>query len=131
MNTERLDPKAVKRLEGPAWDPLRLKIGMVNDILLDVSKSATGQLTTIYIKYSSPETAGNPYAVVWIRKASELVVGLSLPDDIQHLRLIDAPKGYAYAGLTKYFVLDANTFVPLEFEGWATTAFEFRSRGKR
>ena len=102
---------------------------MVSDILLDASKSATGQLTTIYIKYSSPETSGNPYGVVWIKKSSQIVVGLSLPVDVEHPRLVDPPKGHTYAGLTKYVVLDANTDVPTEFEEWAQTAYAFRSAG--
>lgn len=129
MKTERLDPKAIKKTSGAAWERLHPKFALVSDILLDVSKSATGKLTTIYIKYSSPETQGDPYGVVWVKKASEIVVGLSLPPNISHERLCDPPQGYIYAGLTKYVVIDADNDVPTEFESWAAAAYTVRSGG--
>lgn len=127
MNIDRLDPKAVQKISGPAWEPMRALFETVNDTLLDTAPSATGQLTTIYVKYSSPETSGNPYGVVWIKKATEIVVGLSLPDDVKHRRLVDAPKGHKYAGLTKYLILDEDNGVPITFEKWAIAAYRCRA----
>ena len=127
MLNERLDPKAIDKLAGPSWDSLRPLFSELNETLLSVSDSTTGRLTTIYIKYTSPDTSGNPYAVVWVKKASELIVGLSLPEDVEDARLGDPPKGCKYAGLTKFFTVDADHRVPDHFSAWAKQAYVFKS----
>lgn len=128
MNTDRLDSKAVDKISGPSWDTLRPAFSDVSDALLNVAVSATGKLTTIYIKYSSPETSGNPFGVVWVKKASEIVVGLSLPNDVNHERIGDPPKGCKYAGLTKYITIKAGDDVPRAFTKWAEAAYRVRCK---
>ncbi len=128
MNIERLDSKAVKKISGPSWDSIRDLFATINDKLLSVSENVSGELTTIYIKYSSTDTAGLPFSVVWIKKASEIVVGLSLPDHVVSSRLVGPPKGCKYAGLTKFFVVDELNSPPEELEQWANEAYQFRKQ---
>jgi hypothetical protein len=123
MSAERLDPRVVEKVSGPAWESMRPVFDRISAALLAVSPTATGALTTIYVKYSAPETKGQPYAVVWIKKATEIVVGLALPDDCDSEFFVDAPRGCKYSGLTKYLVLRDNTKVPEPFSEWAQLAY--------
>ena len=125
---ERLDPKAVKRLSGPAWNDVRPAFLRINDALLSASPKVSGTLTTIYIKYSSPETNDQPFSVVWVKKASEIIVGLSLPDDTDYPSLVTAPKGCKYAGITRYLVVKSKEDVPLVFDEWVDVAYATLSR---
>lgn len=129
MNIERLDPRAIKKISGPAWDTLRPAFAMLNDRLLGVSDDVNGELTTIYIKYRGETTHNQPFGVVWVKKASQLVVGLSLPESFEHERFVPTPKGCTYAGLTKFLIVDANLGVPDEFDDWAKAAHKERSKG--
>jgi hypothetical protein len=120
----RLDPKAVEKVNGPAWDKMRWKFETVSDALLAVSPTTIGELTTIYVKYSEPDTSKQPYAVVWIKKASEIILGLSLPENILSPSFVDAPKGCKYAGLTKYVVLKEDDDLPESIAYWAKQAYD-------
>jgi hypothetical protein len=126
MNVGRLDPKAVERINGPSWSGLRDLFAKINDALLAVSENSSGELTTIYVKYASPDTGRLPFGVVWLKKSTEFVVGLSLPENILSDRLFGPPKGYSYAGLTKFFLVDETNGIPEEFEQWAREAYKCR-----
>src|SRR5262245_42829514 len=130
MNSERLDPKAVERISGEAWQSMRPLFDRLNDELLSVSPTVTGVLTTIYIKYASPETSAQPYAVVWVKKSTEIVVGLSLPSDFGADGLVEVPHGYKYAGLTKYLVLRKGAELPPSFGDWVRQAYSHISARK-
>ena len=121
---ERLDSRTIQRVSGPAWNAIRSLFERVSDTLLSVCPSATGELTTIYVKYGSAETGGRPYAVVWVRKSTELTVGLALPDGFTSPDLKPAPSRYKYAGLTGYFQLTPDNEPPASLEQWAKLAFE-------
>ena len=121
---ERLDKRTIQRVSGPAWDGIRPLFERVSDVLLSVCPTATGELTTIYIKYISADTGGRPYAVVWIRKSTELTVGLALPDGFTSPELQPAPPRYSYSGLTGYFKLAPADEPPAKLEQWAQVAFE-------
>ncbi|MBC7818538.1 MAG: hypothetical protein IAG10_16750, partial [Planctomycetaceae bacterium] len=77
----RLDPDAVARVSGPRWSTLRPAFIEISDAMLAVSPEATGRLTTIYVKFQFMRgDSVIVYAVAWIKKSSEIVVGLALPD---------------------------------------------------
>jgi len=124
METGRLDSKAVEKLDGPAWETLRDSFFEMSDSLLGVSDSANGELTTIYVKYAAEETGNRPYGVIWIKKSTVLTLGLSLPEDVAHPRLGEAPKGCTYSGLTRYLIVDNENPVPNELSEWVRKAFE-------
>jgi hypothetical protein len=92
--------------------------------LLSVSPTARGELTTIYIKFLSEETNGRPYAVLWVKRASEMVLGLSLPEDRASPEFEAAPAGCKYAGLTKYLCFHAHDGSPNELLTWALEAHQ-------
>ena len=121
---ERLDERAVERISGPSWDAIREHFERLHTELIAVSPTARGELTTIYVKYISDDTAGRPYAVVWIKKSTELVIGLSLPDDARTNLLSDAPRGCKYAGLTAYLVVRPSDELPAEIGDWVRRAYQ-------
>ena len=121
---ERLDPRAVERISGPAWEPILPQFTEISNSLLTVSQDTTGELTTIYIKYSGPSTQGRPYAVVWVKKSTELVVGFALPESFDSELLGPAPHRCKYAGLTKYLVIRPGDTLPSDIGTWARQAYE-------
>ncbi len=123
MTLNKLDSKATERISGPAWVKMRPTFYKVSDALLSVSPTTTGELTTIYVKYSAAETNKQPYAVVWIKKATEIILGLSLPENASSEWFVEAPKGCTYAGLTKYVVLNADHEISDSIRDWAKQAY--------
>lgn len=124
---ERVDERTIRRLNGPAWAKIRPLFKEVSDTLLSVCSTTWGELVTVYIKYASvTETDGQPYAVVWVRKSTEMVVGLSMPDSFRSAELTDAPPRHVYNGLTGYLRLTPGDPLPDEFGIWAAMAFENR-----
>lgn len=121
---ERLDSRAVERISGPAWEGIRPQFNQIAEAILSVAEDTKGELTTIYIKYSGPSTRNRPYAVVWVKKSTELVVGFSLPSVTASPLLQAAPAGCKYAGLTKYFVIRPGDSVPPDVTDWARQAYE-------
>src|SRR3954451_7993504 len=107
---DRLDERAVKRVQGAAWDALRGTIFETSRILLSVSPDATSELTTIYVKFMASKTT--VYAVAWVKSSKELVIGLSLPDGAESPSLMTAPTGMTYKGLTKYLRLLPGDAIP-------------------
>jgi hypothetical protein len=98
----------------------------IAEALLNVSNGARSNLTTIYVKFERSD--GTVYAVMWIKRSTQIVVGLSLPETTSHARLHDAPKGMTYPGLTRYFTVDIGGAVPMELVDWARVAFEAATR---
>ena len=122
---ERLDPKVIERIGGPAWVNLRPTVVAICETLLSVSPSARGTLITVYVKFDAEEeTAKRPFAVLWLRKASELVVGLSLPEESDIPELVGPPPGCSYAGLTAFLCLTQGMDLPPHFDDWVRDAFK-------
>lgn len=125
--TTQLDPRAVERVSGPSWQALKPAVLEIGDTLLGASKSAKSNLTTIYVKFERP--GGSVYAVMWIKKSTQAVVGLALPEGTEHERLHDAPKGMTYPGLTRYFTVQEGDDVPGELAEWGRVAFATSKNG--
>jgi hypothetical protein len=118
-----LSEKALARVSGPGWATLRTAFIRISECLLSPSPEAYGDLTTIYVKYTlSKMPSSMVYAVVWVKSASRLTVGLALPDEIDSDWFITAPKGMTYRGLTKYFVVEKDAEVPKELAEWSIMA---------
>src|SRR5271166_7145826 len=96
VNHDRMDPRALVRVSGPSWRKMRPLFDQVSGLLLSVSATARGELTTIYVKFLDQETRPQPYAVLWIKKAREMVLGLSIPDEATPPYFVQAPPGYGY-----------------------------------
>lgn len=124
---ERLDEKAVQKVSGPSWEPLREDFVKLSEDLLSVSQDTASQLTTIYVKFCTTSAMNEVYAVVWIKTSKKIVVGLSLPEDFEDDRLGPPPKGHAYKGLTKYFSVTEEEPVPKRLSRWAKLAYETAS----
>lgn len=123
---DRLDARAIARINGPAWTDLRAKILGAAESLLSVSPNARGTLTTIYVKFERSD--GTVYAVMWIRTARQLVIGLSLPETIRSVRLGPPTQGMKYPNLTGYLSISAGDDLPTEFQDWANAAFANHDR---
>lgn len=117
----QLDPRAVERVSGPSWQALKPAVLEIGDALLGASGNARNNLTTIYVKFERED--GSVYAVMWIKKSTQAVVGMALPENTKHERLHDAPKGMTYPGLTRYFTIHGGDEVPGELSAWARVAF--------
>lgn len=117
----RLDERAVERVSGPSWQALKPAVLEIGETLLSANKGAKSNLTTIYVKFE--RTDGSVYAVMWIKKSTQAVTGLALPEGIENGRLHDAPKGMTYPGLTRYFTVQEGDEVPGDLAEWARTAF--------
>ena len=127
---ERLDKRAVDRISGPAWDEIRAVITLAHSALVSPSAACSGELTTIYVKYGDALAGTMPYAVMWIKKSSSIVIGLALPASIDVPSLASAPAGCKYAGLTRYLCLNAGDEVPAELASWAKEAYRYRYGGR-
>jgi hypothetical protein len=120
---ERLDTRAVEKISGPTWEPLRQVFFEASRMLLAVSPDAKSELTTIYVKFYRSGLGPEVYAVLWLRNSKEIVIGLSLPDTTESCHLGPAPRGTKYKGLTKYLTVQAGETLPGQFEDWARLAF--------
>ena len=109
---DRLDSWAADRISTRSWAPLRAKFEHIARIFLSVSETAHGDLTTIYVKFVAEETSSRPYAVVWLKKSSEIVIRLALPETTRPPMLTAAKQGYGYAGLTAFLTIGHEDEVP-------------------
>ncbi len=123
VNSDRMDPRAMELVSGPSWRKMRPLFDRVSDLLLSVSSTARGELTTIYVKYLDQETGPQPYAVLWIKKASEMVLGLALPNKATPPYFTEAPRGYGYKGLTKYVAIHENDEIAPDLADWVKVAY--------
>ncbi|HEY4312279.1 MAG TPA: hypothetical protein VGN12_22715 [Pirellulales bacterium] len=118
-----LDMRAINRVSGPAWKAIKPHFDVVNAALLGVSPTSQGELTRIYIKYTTAETGSQPFAVMWVRSSSELVIGLALPPDFPVGQIRAPLRPIAYSGLTTYFCLSAVDSLPAGIETWSAAAY--------
>jgi hypothetical protein len=120
-----ISDKALAKVAGPAWDPLRLQFSEITETLLSVNSVSFADLTTIYIKFTlTSETSSPVYAVMWVKSSKQLVVGLALPENCAAVGLGPAPKGMTYKGLTGYFCVSQGMLVPVELADWAKRAYQ-------
>ena len=118
---DRLGPKATKRVGGKAWAITRPQFERIHNFLVSASADASVELATVYVKYTVPAIR-QPFAVLWVKKSTELVLGLALPEDYTTSILSDAPNHIVYAGLTKYLCIHPGDPVPSELSKWAKDA---------
>lgn len=119
----RLDPKAFDRLSGKSWAALLPDFLQLSRVLLAAAPDAHSELTTIYVKFCLPVASkSSPYAVVWVKRSSELVVGMALPEDLECADLGDPIAGMKYPLLTKYFVVRPGGGLPSGLADWASLA---------
>jgi len=120
----KYDARVDEKIAGSTWDNIRDKLVKVHEVLLGVHESAASELTTIYIKYKAfDEPLAPVFAVMWIKTAKQVVLGLSTPEMIRHENVIDAPPGMKYKGLTSYLKINDNQEIPEELGQWARVAF--------
>ncbi len=118
-----LDPRAIDKVSGPTWAPLRGQVVEIAETLLAVHEKVRSNLTTIYVKFERQD--GSVYAVMWVKKAGEgIITGMSLPNGAEHPRLHDAPKGKSYPNLTRYFTVKEGDPIPDVLSDWARVAYE-------
>ena len=115
------------KLSTPKWKSLRRLFLRVAKAILEVSPGAQGDLAGSYIKFttdSHPTSAA--YAVVWLKVSApkRLIVGLTLPEDMEAAGLGPSPEPIFYQGLTKFLVIEKGQVVPGELAGWARRAYE-------
>lgn len=120
----KLDVRVEERIQGPGWANIRDTFYRVNSALLNVSSEARGQLTTIYVKYTSSPTSDHVYAVVWLKSSKEILVGLAMPDTAPEPKRREPFPGTKYKGLTRYFALRPGDTVPERITEWAMAAYE-------
>ncbi len=125
MANTRLDPRAIQKVSGPSWAPLKQTFLDLSECLLSVSDEATARLTTIYVKYQVAAEASDPvFAVAWVKTSREIVVGLAFPAERVPSALKGPIAGMLYPGLTGYLVLRPGDQIPTEFDDWARTAHQ-------
>jgi hypothetical protein len=121
---DRLDDRATARVSGKGWASLRPQFDQISEILLGVAPDTFGELTTIYVKYQFKQNdAPRVYAVLWIKKTSEMVLGLALPPGASRDPLQPPPPGKQYPRLTAYLTITASDKVPAELRAWARQAY--------
>jgi hypothetical protein len=124
---DRLDPKAIKRVGGPAWESIRPSFVAVHASVIEASPTAHGHMMTSYVKYLTDETGSQPIAVVWLSKSSELLIGLALPADTACPAAME-PMGMTYKGITVYLRVRATDPVPDGLVQLAVAAYQHVQR---
>lgn len=120
----QLTQTALNKIAGATWDSLRDKFLELSGCLLDVAPAATGELTTIYIKFTVNAGPTSPvYAVVWVKNSKKWIVGMALPDDVTSPELGPAPPQKKYTGLTKYFTVTPEDPLPPHLRKWSQLAY--------
>ncbi len=124
----QLNQRAFERVGGRAWAGLREQFFEISSALLGSAPDCSSELTTIYVKYrTGAPGAGNVHAVAWLKRSSELAVGFALPDGLEHSRLISAPRGINYPGITGYLTIVPGEPVPSEIGEWARMSYQTAS----
>src|SRR5271157_424979 len=125
VNHDRMDPRALDRVSGPTWRKMRPLFDQVTGLLLSLSATAPGELTTIYVKFLDQETRPQPYGVLWIKKASQMVLGLAIPDEATPPCFTPPPRGYVYKGLKKYVAIHENDEIAPDLTDWVQVAYAY------
>ena len=121
-----ISDKALKKVAGPAWDPIRSQFHSITKTLLSVSPESFAELTTIYIKFTVTNAASSPvYAVIWVKSSKSLDVGIAMPEGVVVEGLGPAPKGMQYKNLTGYFQVEPGQCIPTDLGRWAEQAYSY------
>ncbi len=119
-----LSSKVIEKVAGPSWDGNREMLMEIFDTLLSVSSDTRGELATSYVKCTVTDEVVSPvFSVVWIKTSKKITVGLALPESFESDKLVAAPPGTVYKGLTGYFTLTEDDDVPFELSHWADMAY--------
>jgi hypothetical protein len=102
---------------------MRPQLTAIHDAVVSVSPNSFGALTTIYIKYTAPETGPLPFAVLWVKKSTELILGLALPNSYETGSQHVATTNLKYAGLTVYLKFTASDEIPAQLREWIGAAY--------
>ncbi|MBS0208418.1 MAG: hypothetical protein JSS27_05635 [Planctomycetes bacterium] len=121
-----IDDRANERVRGAAWDKIRPQLTAILDTIATATPTAFGELTTIYVKFTTPESGLQPFAVLWIKKSTELVLGLALPEGFDLGSQPVAKTNLKYNGLTAYFKFTAADEVPRQLGEWLGIAYRNR-----
>ncbi|MFZ2874283.1 MAG: hypothetical protein WAZ94_07345 [Phycisphaerales bacterium] len=124
-HVERLDPRAAAKISGAAWTRLRPLFLQVHHDLVACGAEVKSELTTIYVKYTrSSDERNAPFAVVWIKKSTELIVGVSAPADAVGSPWSSQLPGLQYAGLTAFLKVSDPSALPSDFRVIVQAAFD-------
>lgn len=119
-----LSSRVIEKVAGPSWDGNREKLMDIFNTLLSVSPDTRGELATSYVKCTVRDEVVSPvYGVVWIKTSKKITIGLALPESFESDKLVAAPPGTVYKGLTGYFTLTEDDDVPSELSHWADVAY--------
>jgi hypothetical protein len=102
---------------------MRSKLEKIHAAIVAVSPHAVGKLTTIYIKYTTPETGDAPYAVLWVKKSTELTLGLALPENYSAEGLSGSPRTIKYKGLTAFLTITPCSEMSADLGQWIVDAY--------
>ena len=119
----RIDPRILERIKGPAWQASRPTIEEAMNRLLAASPDAWAELTTVYIKFLRKPGNKSPYAVLWIKKSTEIILGLAVKQADVRGKLEGPMQGYKYAGLNGFIRLHSDRELPPEFDDWVKQAY--------
>lgn len=87
-------------------------------------------MTTIYVKFLDQETRPQPYAVLWIKKASEMVLGLALPNGDTPPYFTLPPHGYRYEGPTRHVTIHEGDEIAPDLGDWVHVAYAHVAGGR-
>ncbi len=119
-----LSSKVIEKVAGPSWDGNREMLMDIFNTLLSVSSDTRGELATSYVKCTVTDEEVSPvFGVVWIKTSKKIIIGLALPESFESHKLVAAPPGTVYKGLTGYFTLTQDDDVPFELSRWADVAY--------
>ena len=117
----RLAPKVIERIGRPSWALIRPKFEAIHAALIAVSETTCGESKGAYVKYVA-DIGGQPFAVVWLKKSTELLIGLALPES-QCVDVGLQSTGITYRGLTAFLRLETGQSIPEQFGEWAQSAY--------
>ncbi len=113
-----------ERVMGPVWSGVRAKILDVQQVLSTTDEHAAFEPSTIYVKCKTRDEPLAPvFAVIWMRSAREVVLGLATPEPIVHACAIAPPAKMKYKGLTTYVPITEAEPLPRELADWSRQAF--------
>jgi hypothetical protein len=114
-----------KKLQGATWNNIRSKLTEIQKNLLAVNDSVASKLMTGYIKYQASDgPLGQPFAVLWVKSAKQVVLGLATPEKLDHKNITVAPHGMVYKGLTSYLNITTEQDIPRELQHWVMAAYD-------
>ena len=121
----KLPQYVIAKVSGLAWEPLRGQFMEIGRLLMDVSSDTNCEWFGCYVRFTaSIVPKSQPYAAVWLKTNTRLIVGLALPEIYEAEELGPAPPGTVYKGLTKYLTVESGGVVPERFADWVRMAYQ-------